>query len=1573
MKTEVVQATWALPRFLDCGKADDLYLILASQPELLYVDMTKCEWLEHFELQKLATHLIASRATLEQLVLRVPSFVDPAARRIAGATVYAASVGFFAYLASEFGEDLFIEKNVASPSRFDTDVFAAYVASLREQLSSSGKSAGGYPSTSLTIRSIIDWRSVDDITERFSTGQQLQDVLDSTLDVITSGEFATLIVNEVAENVVEHAFINNTPGAAAISVTTIQFGDRDEQDSRINTRLRVAPEYEKTFLREPRSAIGYLELVLSDTGVGIVNTLRTRPDLYETWLEHRNKPTDEELLAAAFERHVTRDPGPHRPGHRGLFYVAECVTEYGGTLVCETSNLRLVITPQTGTPRPSDVSSSKQGVRGTHIRILLPIEATRKPRNEWSPLALTAPSLMQSAAITETPVVRGLPGATPLRDPERREALVAFGRSCCEAITARPPTTQMQEIVWLSAAHTRRWRKQHIQLFLDELRRHEAQSAVVIVNMPETVAKPMEFIARHLLTSNDSQVIILVDENARRAVVSQQLAATRRDFEQWTKKRDGYLTEDFTAAGRMLSVVASRFRTSVRDLSFDDVCFLASRVGVDTEFGHLLGNITIDADTRMRGYVELDDATRHSAYTRTLGACIAVTVRKAFKADGIIAMSRPAARLLEHNGIAAWSMDTPHDALPPPKWWFRHKRVCLVTDIVTRGQAAAAVLRNMRNKIRNIAEHVTIAGVIAPIIAEAHPPLRGKLFTRDAPAPRVAWLDAGDGVPVPLLWIHKRAAYEQDATIDPQRAEERFNLVPREVESLDAGYADISVPGFIRAIEQRDALWFGHVEITGTHFDVEVDLTRLFIGSQALAEFATLIAEHIIVKRVDLILYPDDSRIQLAVAAAIDDALATRNTLLPPLVRAHRDVSNDLFLTPRDAADMRRARSILIIDDAINSGHTIKELLRLVSLTAPNASSVTVYPFMSREPTRERRLLRAIPPVGGALVEWHDFVRYPVGFWSAEECPQCQRARFARTASIIGSPLVQRSLRNFAKRVRPAVYGSDREPEASRGRGAVKIVLKGGGTEHFGTLAGACAALAAEIAVHLAEPDILGALLRSNQYPPDLAAFAIYMVGSRVGIHSSIWYDDNFLDLYATTARSLALVRQQEPEDAGHADPLFLLSLAAWFAPADVLPTLFARLMQALVPLLEHNVYFEEALVLALRLADIQLSNAAKNEIRQALNPKVHYATLQRLHRRSENPPTIAFMRLRHISQVVFHEAVMQPWVEGVAHVLPILSYKAGHPRVGMIDPASRSAARAALSAAKAAAQQLTGEAKDASVREFFEHSRALLAAPTTQLEFLETMLASALGPWFQALKFQKEWASARSPDELIAELRIIEKRITWLRRFIGRAERAVGSGDLERSAAEIAEIAKLQEELIGGLFDDQPGSVRHVVERYLTPLTPILQRHARGEIREQLDQNLRVELEGSFFDAADAALADGGVPRVVVIAPPETIEDILENVIVRNPAKHVAPRYPNRPIRVQAQLHGLTEEAPALTIAIRVLVDDQPVPLGEAILTKTLGNRQKLLKVCGGDIEVTPDADGRLVELSVSLVAGLY
>jgi adenine/guanine phosphoribosyltransferase-like PRPP-binding protein len=1591
MNTEVVTAHWPLPRFLDCGRAQGLYDLLSASSheplDTLLVDMTKCEWVEHFELQKLAAHLSAARGTVQTLMLRVPD-TSLAGGRAGDVISYATASGFFSYLSESFRANLKIVRGSSPAFPFDPYAFAAYVATLREQSKPttqrrpSAAHVGGYPYSTLPMQSIGDWHSVDDITDLFATGQQLQDILKrhGTLDVVASGEFATLIVNEVSENVVEHAFAGQTGGAAAISVTTVQLGNRTDPDSRISTRLKVAPEYEQDFLRASKGAVGYLELTISDTGVGIVESLRARPDLHEGWFGHKHAPSEEELLAAAFHPHVTRDPGPHRPGLRGLFYVAECVADYGGVVVCEANDLRLVLRPEIRSPGAADVIRCEQSVHGTHLRILIPIEPTRRTREEWERLNFSEPSSLGTASVSQQPIVRGLPAAIPLRDPRRREALVNFGKDCCAALKA-PAADTANDLVWLSAGQTRRWRKQHIQVFLEELRHHESQRAITIVNVPATVAIPMAFIARHLLGSNDQQTIIIVDENARRAVVSQQLAATRSGFTLWAQEPFGYMTGDFTPAGTLMAVITGHFRSQYHHLSFNDATFLASRIGIDTEFSNVLASfrdndtrIAIDDRTVIQGYLELDEATRHPDYTRALGACVDVAVANVFRADGVIALSRAATRLLEHRGIHFWSMATPEDSLPSVKWWSKHQRVCIVTDVIARGRGIATLITRARAMAANTLDPPTIVGIVAPVVASSQPALPGTLLHASDTGPRLAWLAVTELITVPLLWIHqsRTSLIHVEAGEPVSRPEARTNLLPQATRQLNDGATpDTPVPAFIRAIEQRDALWFGHVEINDTHFDLEVDMTRLFAGSEALADYANRIAQYIVEQQIDLILYPDESRIQLATATAIDDALERRGAPMPLLLRAHHGARGDLFLAKADWSHMRTKQRALIIDDAINTSKTTKELLQLVTAVAPDLMSVTVYPFISREPDPERNFLRALPQLHGAAINWREFVRLPLAFWSKDDCPLCQRARFARAAAIIASPLLQRTLLKFAKRVRPAVYGSDREPETSRGTGAVRLAIPNSTTEHFATLAGACAAMAAMISEHVVDARMLLSILLANRYPAELAAFAIYVICSRCGPENEIWRDDTFRATYFDVARSLAKQRGKSIEDAGHADPILLLTLSAWFAPADTLPALFAALMRAAAPLLEHNTYFEEAVVLALRIGETELAEGAKRDLHDALDPNRINAEVQRK-QGHENAPSITLMRLRHIIQVAFREPIEQPWIEGVAHVLSILSYETGHPRIGLINEESVTFARAALEDASVAESE-TGEAKEEAVRLFHENLRALLAAPTTDIEFLETSLRPAFGTWFRALQFQHEWRGIRTPHDLIDELAAIERRITNLRRAVRRAERSYGSTDVQRTAEAITLIAENQEALNSMLMGTAQEGIRHIVEGYLTPMSVVLQRHAAVDMQRLLETDAVISFKGSFFDAADIVRRGEKVPWTVVIAPTETLEDILLNALVRNPEQHVARHLPGKAIEVHAELTDLRDGTQAVTIRIQVRVDGSAIALDDHILMKTLGRRKQLLKLCGGDITVDADAAGMETELVISLAAGHY
>lgn len=698
---------------------------------------------------KLAVLLADVGAKGTQISLELPLSGDSGdssghQQRTAETIDFARRVGFFAFLAAvprirfELRQGARHE-DVTTPLKADAFILASLTlppASRRRSTSV------------LEITRIDDSKGNDLTVEALTSSDRVQELVDqySGLGFLTSGEFALLVVSELAENVVEHALpTDNHTGVAlgAITLNFIKLGNRADPSSPINTRLMHGAPYERQFLSLYKTA-GYLELCVSDVGVGIIKTLRERAS--DFGLDPINEA---EVLASAFWARTTRDPGDHRPGLRGLYYVIQTVRDHQGLLACECNKLSLAYAfnssdvQNAAAARPKEqpttadaVATFPSSMPGTHFKILMPLAASGRRRQYWS-LQLQAhrgEPLLGLPAL-QLPKVHPAPRAlSKTRSEQRRIPILEF-RAACRSLFAGDAVdmadTTRGRIAWLAGAGTRDWRKPELQALLDEFVSHPTATHIAIVNIPRERFLAFVFVCRHMLPAEEGRGALLMDEAGRYVVPARDSDQLLEGFRQWAASRAPF-TRPFGLLGQVtadLSALAAAddpwtaceylFAVACQSLvvEFRDVLEMATERGraVSLGGGDLAGS-----------FIQFDEPLRDVGYLRTVSGLVETLLQTAVQPKRMLVVRRGPRRMLEYRRPLdrrdVWLLPQPTERYYPSADWFSdvpdNAACCIVTDVVFRCGTA-------RELIAVCAARAQAAGarpqfsVLAPIYAVA--------------------------------------------------------------------------------------------------------------------------------------------------------------------------------------------------------------------------------------------------------------------------------------------------------------------------------------------------------------------------------------------------------------------------------------------------------------------------------------------------------------------------------------------------------------------------------------------------------------------------------------------------------------------------------------------------------------------------------------------------------------------------------------------------------------------------------------------------------------------------------------
>jgi hypothetical protein len=1597
-----------LPTYFHINHTAGLYHYLKNHSfDTLSISFETCSWADHFELQKLALQLASLSKTCKQLIIRcLPPddghITTPMNARQLEVVEYASRMNFFTVLHKIYGEGLVIQfGNRSISTQTETQLQNELLLALPSKRWESHHSK-----TYVPMQAVSDQLSVESLTKGFSSGAQIQELIEyySDLDFVTSGEFATLVVHELMQNIIDHAWASvGHKGLAAVSLSTVELGDRNDPEGRYQNRLLYAPAYEKQFLLNLPGP-GYLELCISDTGIGIHNTLASRAGSFEEWFSHNHVPRASELLAAAFWAPVTRDPGPHRPGHRGLYYVAESIREYEGVLVCQSAGQELAIVtgdpnwktryqqrPQLAFTAEEDVAPLVPPISGTHFRILLPLAAKKRRRKYWDLKLSPVEAFTSLAAPIDLPPILIAPAAPAPEEVEAdvRAAMISFRQRCREVLNADTQRTLFEERwVWLSCSATRAWRKQHIHILLEEIVAAPSLRYICLVNVPPSVFQPFVLVARHVTSTQSGKLITLLDERGRRGLVCRSYDSMHAHFMRWAVESSAF-QPDTTPAGGLLMSFVNLFKELFQALSFADIQFLMARAGIEAEFKPLLefyrttGTVVeIAPQYFVEGYIEFDEALRDLGFLRAIVSYIHLIQNYLLRNAGIIAVRRAATRLIEFGAQPddpnLWIMATPDPKQgPPTDWLLRHSQICVLTDVVCRGETLHKLLTDLM--LESLGQDGQYLACISPLevqlLNETDDVVPSPLSRTSLPGITNLVLANGTRVPVfSILRTSARICQTSGSAVSRPEPSSNILFQPSLMNHGIPVDGEMAAADFIRLAERERAIWLDHISITDEHFNLEFNMLRLLReGSVVLGQFCEQVADRIINSKVDIIVFPDESRIHLALPA-IEEALMSRDATLPKTIRLRRNESGDLFVRPADNPNLLGAHSLLLLDDAINSGGTAHQMLTKTLALVSGSTQAHLQVLISRQSHHDEQLLRGVSAVRNSGFSYSAFVRIPVPFYSAISCPVCRARREVMAVALgLGThSTVAAVLADFANNLAPSYVYAGSPPIS-----AIEPALRYSVPSHdatltrwqqFTTLSGAKAAISCAIGStreNLAE--LIATFAKNYEREFHLAAFTVYTLFSRGDIPESLLQGPETERLWSSTCEAVKKAARDLTIDSSIVGRgACELCLACWCAPSRSQRRMFVDLVKLSEFLLNDTAFYGWMMFLAFIIRrGIKRESEAYEEINATLSTVREQLSAVGQRRQSGLPTVESLMRLRQVMQAFRGVPITEPWLDGVVNLLEMLSYKAGHIRRNYLTEDEVAWGESLLllleSQLTRAEPPLTNSYSNISP-DVWSELGSFLDRPHPYLGVIAKSLTSSLGGWFRAVQYSN--TVSINIGALMETASTAEKVAGQLNDLLDQALVSYRQRQVTNLVEQLAEIVRLQHDLHESLFSrgvDDDFAFRTEVENLICPLYDLSSQFIPADIeREIAEHERRITVEGSlfeYFEKVRNGVSDGEQsPRwCVLLAPRKLVDDVLGDILIGNLQKHVLPHIPKRAsVFIRADIEGIGSVDHRVRVTVSIAVNGAAWPLPQNMWHKTLGkNRDTMLHLYGGNIHI--------------------
>lgn len=1622
-----------LPRFLDRREAPALYqnILDAGRAQALAIRWGACAWLEPSELLKLAVLLADVGRKGIQICLELPMPADSGElpghqKRTAETIDFARRVGFFAFLAAVPGIRFELRQgarheDATTPLKAD----AFIVQSLDVTPASRRRST-----SLLEITRIDDSKGTDSAVEALTSSDRVQELVDqySSLDFLTSGEFALLVVSELAENVVDHGVQSGNHTSLALGAMTLNYiklGNRADPLSPFNTRLQHGAPYERQYLSLYKSP-GYLELCVSDVGVGIVRTLRERA------LDYGLDPSkDGEILASAFWARTTRDPGDHRPGLRGLYYVFQTVREHQGLLACECNDLSLAYSfnslevqnavatcPKEQPTTANAVETFPSSMPGTHLRILMPLAASGRRRQYWLlQLQARRGEKMRGLPVLPLPIVHPVPRAVSKTGSEQRRIPMSEFRAACRSLFAEDAVNVADatrgSIAWLAAARTRDWRKPELQGLLDEFVSQRTATHIAIVNIPRERFLAFVFICRHMLPAEDGRGALLMDEAGRFVIPTRDSDRLLEGVRQWAVNRVPFIIP-FGLLGKVTEVL-STLATADDPWTGCEYLFAVACRSLVVEFRDTLESATergravsLNSGDLVGSFVQFDEALRDVGYLRTVSGLVETLLKTALKPKRMLVVRRGPRRMLEYRrpldrrDVRLLPQLT--ERYYPSADWFSDVRedavCCIVTDVVFR-------CTTTRELIAICAARAQAAGtrpefsVLAPIYAVASPESGVKESLEPTALPYVHILQEGTRtVEVYALQrtIVSPPVEARKNTPSALRLDSETNLIVDVSTAVGRAFPMGIIPpaDFILMAERADAIINGHVAIAEEHFDLEFDVPRLLReGGEVSALFVSYLTDIIEKRSIDTVVFPDRSQIE-TVVPALTDALEQRGMSSPVIIRTRRVSGGEVIVSYRDRAALMEGRRFLIIDDAINSGRTTLRVLRLVLDGSDDPKHISSVALISRQGRDEVLTTHGISSFRDVHVRFECWAHIPVRHYFPGDCPTCRRrdaAVLVAGAAPHGAGLSQYA-RMLARTLTAEAYYETVRGVAAEQKLVYAVPVRvsrgadGGLTSEmrrFATIGGARAALACAIGEQQIVDGVLVATMLADINDVRLASYVLYQAASRTSDPVGLWGDAVFQKVFdEVTATATPAYGQSDDIVEVRAASIRELARAVWFAPDAAFSRYLAVLLEHGARTLDDDVVYAELILLAYRFA-ASLGDrdfgGGQEYLRKVIEKAIGAARRSELGANREKPYAMdavsRLLRLRRLQQVATGEPIIELWLDGVVETLERLGYYSEHRSTGIPS-------KEAWVEADGIYDELgrivhgVGAGDDSSgsdgVESIKRSLRRLIDRPREDVGHYAVALTSALTPWLKAAELTRHLKR----DEVVRAVESLhrgEKDSRQLVRSLESLDREYQRGQPEDIRRAVGEVAVLLGKLDGILYetsaDDRPPLLRNMIESLLCPLHKLARDFRREIVVEQLSSGGHaVTTTGSFFDYSDKVMDHGPPKWIVLLAPARTVIGIIRDVLIGNLKKHWLDGRESARVSVHCDVTGTDSIQVRTGLHMEAVVNDERVilPPEGYLWAKSLGRARRIMEAFGGELEVSRSFDGTTENAAIQM-----
>lgn len=209
----------------------------------------------------------------------------------------------------------------------------------------------------------------------------------------------------------------------------------------------------------------------------------------------------------------------------------------------------------------------------------------------------------------------------------------------------------------------------------------------------------------------------------------------------------------------------------------------------------------------------------------------------------------------------------------------------------------------------------------------------------------------------------------------------------------------------------QTAFQLGHVERNHIHFDHYDIPERLLFNKQTALDIDNSVKRFTwsFKHHIDYVVYPKD------LTAAYLAHLVAGKFLNKPIVVEARQVSNGYLALPANFIKKLKDKKVIIVDDACNTGITLKELVGLINLYEGTVEGV--FTITNRNsPENEMALRRLVPKVATAY-------RLNLGVYPKGSCPSCTTiSRLDALKSTACTKKFENYLENKIKRLQVKDY-----------------------------------------------------------------------------------------------------------------------------------------------------------------------------------------------------------------------------------------------------------------------------------------------------------------------------------------------------------------------------------------------------------------------------------------------------------------------------------------------------------------------------------------------------------------------